>query len=135
MNSTALFISGVGGLTRASVLLRTGRLEEATGAFLDLVRLWRSTGAWVQQWITLRAVAELLVERGSDAAAALVIGAVRSSDATEISGLDAERLSRIAAETERRLPDAEILFARGATIDAEALVDEVIDALAELAAS
>lgn len=125
--SDSPFVSGVAGLTHASLQIRTGDPTAATAGIVDLIQLWRGSGAWVQQWITLRTVVELLVLLEDFKHAALVLGAVSNNDSSgEVSGSDAKRLDDARAAIEARLADAPERIAEGANIERDQLVQSVI---------
>lgn len=128
----APFVSGVAGLTYTSLQIRVGDPVAAVGGMIDLVELWRARGAWVQQWITMRTVVELLVILEDFGHAAVVLGAVLDSDsASEISGADATRLDDARVAIMTHLVDAHERIAEGAGCSRDQLVETVIGWLQE----
>ena len=124
--SDSPFVSGVAGLTLTSLQIRTGDSIAAIGKIIDLIEQWRATGAWVQQWITMRTVVELLVLVQDYEHAALVLGAVvENESSSEVSGSDAQRLHDALATIEEHLPDARHQIANGAEIERDQLVESV----------
>jgi predicted ATPase/DNA-binding SARP family transcriptional activator len=128
--SRAAFTIGVTRLTFTSLQLRAGDPADAVPGLIALIEHWRSRGARLQQWITMRSVVELFLRLEAPGEAAAVLGAViGSGTATEDAGADAERL-KLARETVRsELPDAEDVLARWAGQDQDAIVDHVLSVL------
>jgi predicted ATPase/DNA-binding SARP family transcriptional activator len=125
------FVTGVAGLTWAGLQVRLGRPAAATGVLLGLVRRWRRSGARVQQWITLRTVAEALLGLDDLVGAALVLGALEADAAVgHAAGPDQERLARLRAALLDRSPDTVDLLREGAAMPHEQLVDTVLEHLA-----
>ena len=128
--ASALFIAGVAGLTRTGLLARTGEPREAIQGMITMLEHWRRGGAWVQQWITLRSVVDLLVRLDDPAEAAVVLGAIDASgSAAEISGPDASRMAGARATIEGACPNATSLLATGARLDQRQVVARALDRL------
>ena len=91
----------------ATLRARLGAPVEALRLFSEVIDLWRLSGWWVQQWITLRNLAEFFGRLGSDEAAATLIAASEeSSTAVPVYGAQAERLDALKDELRGRLGDA-----------------------------
>ncbi len=73
------FIAGVAGLSAASCEARIGAPARALGQYGELIDHWHRTGAWNQQWITLRTLIELFARLGRDTDAAVLFGALTAS--------------------------------------------------------
>ncbi|MDX2378573.1 MAG: BTAD domain-containing putative transcriptional regulator [Acidimicrobiia bacterium] len=133
--SSAQFVWGVAGLTLVGLEVRTGDPASAIPRLIGLIERWRRGGAWVQQWITLRMVVDLLVRLEEHQQAAIVLGAVRAADdSTHPSGSDARRLESAATAIELVRDDAEDLYAFGASIGQRGTTDLVVDVLRDLGA-
>ena len=131
--SSANFIIGVAGLTRTGILARGGEPTAAIPGIIELIEHWRRGGAWVQLWITLRTVAELLVRLDRSREAALVLGALLAADDSgEASGPDAGRLADVKRDIEARRSDAEQLLAAGATMGQGEVTDIAVESLTQL---
>jgi predicted ATPase/DNA-binding SARP family transcriptional activator len=130
LRSSAQFVWGVAGLTLVGLEVRTGDPASAIPRLIELIERWRRGGAWVQQWITLRMVVDLLVRLEEHEQAAIVLGAVRAADAsTHPSGSDARRLESAATAIEAVRDDADRLYALGASIGQRGTTDLVLDVL------
>lgn len=58
------YLTGVALVSAASAAHRSGRLDQARGLFVEVVRHWQLRGDRVHQWTTLRNVVELLAVTG-----------------------------------------------------------------------
>jgi tetratricopeptide (TPR) repeat protein len=133
--SGAAFIIGVTRLTFTNLQLRAGDARDAVPDIVELMEHWRQRGARLQQWITLRSVVELFQQLDAPRDAAAVLGAVLgSATATELTGPDAERLSRARETILAELPDGDVDLARWAGRDQDAIVDHALDRLRSLSA-
>jgi predicted ATPase/DNA-binding SARP family transcriptional activator len=87
------FVSGVAAVSAASLQARHGDPTRALRWFGEVIDRWRRTGNWMQQWTTLRNLAELLVRLGEDRPAAILYGAATGGDRAErVYGAEAHRL-------------------------------------------
>jgi hypothetical protein len=83
-----------------------GRREDALRTYRSLIERWMRTGSWIQQWTTLRNVAEALALSGDDrtpitlltaaahAPAASALSADASARLHQVIGRCADRLTR-----------------------------------------
>ncbi|MCP3938039.1 MAG: hypothetical protein GY708_22050 [Actinomycetia bacterium] len=118
------FIKGVAGLTRAGLYVRDGNPMLAVPALVDLLEYWRRCGASMQQEITLRTVVDLLVRLDRLDAAAVILGALHSSErSAEVTGADAARLRSAQGVITARISEADSLVGRGAAMDLEAVAE------------
>lgn len=60
----ATFVASISRVGLASTLAANGHHRRAIDEFDAVIRYWRTTGNWTQQWTTLRNVAELLAAHG-----------------------------------------------------------------------
>ena len=58
------FIHGIASVGLVAVQAASGQLSEALAGYRDLIDHWRRTGAWTQQWTTLRNAADLFDQLG-----------------------------------------------------------------------
>lgn len=125
--SGAAFIIGVTRLTFTSLQVRSSDPMAAVEGLVALIEHWRSRGARLQQWITLRSVVEVFLRLDQPREAAAVLGAVLGSGtAVEDSGSDAERLMRARSTILAEVPDAEYLLAKWTERDQDAIVDHTL---------
>ena len=123
------FIVGVARLTLAGLETRVGSLDAAASDLAALLRHWRSAGAHLQQWITLRSVLSFLVARGDHGAAARTLGFLASDrNLAEITGPDATRLADARELLTSRGTGDQFDEWRNRTIDE--VVDELLNVLA-----
>ena len=100
----AWFIEGVARLTAASVRARDGDLSEAVSGYADLLRHWRRSGNWMQQWTVLRNLVELLVELEAEEPAVVIAAAAEVEEtAAPTFGTESARLERALAAARERL--------------------------------
>jgi predicted ATPase/DNA-binding SARP family transcriptional activator len=93
----ALLLVGVAGASAASIEARYGDPAEAVAQYRWLLDHWQRTGIRVVQWTMLRAVAELLVRTGCLRPAAVLLGALTSTQAGhDVYGDDSRRLAAVA---------------------------------------
>ena len=71
----AWFVEGVARLTAAIVRGRRGEPVDVVAGYADLLRHWRRSGNWTQQWATLRNLVELLVQLEADDPAVTIAAA------------------------------------------------------------
>lgn len=125
--SRAAFIIGVTRLTFSGLQVRAGDPAAAVPGVIALIEHWRTRGARLQQWITMRSVVELFVRLDEPGEAAAVLGAVTGSGtAVEDSGADADRLTRARETILADVPDAEHVLATWAESDQDAIVDHTL---------
>ncbi|MGH7750697.1 MAG: hypothetical protein ACREQ5_38890, partial [Candidatus Dormibacteria bacterium] len=126
------FIPGVAGLSLLSVSARVGDPQEALYRYPALLDHWQRSGAWMQQWLTIRTLIETFVRVGRDEEAAILYGALTASrTATTVTGADAARLAKALAALEERLGVDRVgaLLAEGATLSDEQAVEYALGAL------
>jgi len=93
----ASFLLGIAGASAASIEARYGDPAEAVAQYRWLLDHWQRAGIRVIQWNMLRAVDELLVRTGSLRAAAVLLGALTSTEEGHaVFGEDAQLLAAIA---------------------------------------
>jgi predicted ATPase/DNA-binding SARP family transcriptional activator len=119
-------VTGLAGASKASIDARHGDLDVAADAYRELLAHWRRAGMWPTQWTMLRSVAGLLARRGAQREAAVLEGAVRSTNAGhEIFGADEEALIELGTTLRAELGDEAYDAARaeGSHLDGDAAVD------------
>lgn len=100
----ATFIEGVARVAAASLRSRHRETQQTLSDFADLLRHWRRTGNWTQQWTTLRNLAEALIRLKVDRPAVAILAAAATSDtAARPYGREAARLEEAQAIAHRRL--------------------------------
>jgi predicted ATPase/DNA-binding SARP family transcriptional activator len=100
----AWFVEGVARVTAASLRARHGDPAEAAASYAALLRHWRRSGNWTQQWTTLRNVAELLARREVDEAAVVIAAAAETDpSAAPTFGAESDRLDQVLAAARQRL--------------------------------
>lgn len=115
----ASFLTGVAGASAASIEARHGDPMAAVRQYRWLLAHWQRAGVLVLQWNMLRAVVELLVRLDCLRPAAVLLGAVTSTEAGhQVFGDDARRLAAVghmirqglgAAETDEALAEGRTL--------------------------
>jgi predicted ATPase len=131
------FLAGVCAVSVASLLGRHLDAEQALESFRDIIDRWRRTGNWMQQWTTLRNLADLFVRLEVDESAALLYGAVAENEgAPSVYGPEAARVRDAHGVLQERLGEQRLrdLIHRGSTMSGEqcvALALEGIDRLLE----
>nr|WP_246361153.1 BTAD domain-containing putative transcriptional regulator [Haloechinothrix aidingensis] len=130
----AWFVEGVARLTAASLRGRHGEPARAVPAYADLLRHWRRSGHWTQQWTTLRNFVELLVRLAADEPALVIAGAEAHETAKPSFGVEFDRLSEALSTARARLGEqrSEEAFRRGQRMDRDDVVDFALDTCAEL---
>jgi tetratricopeptide (TPR) repeat protein len=82
--SGATFIHNVAAVGLVSVQAVAGEVEAALKGYGELIDYWERTGSWIQQWTTLRNLAELLERLDDNTTAAFLRAAAdQASDRTE----------------------------------------------------
>jgi predicted ATPase/DNA-binding SARP family transcriptional activator len=79
--TSASFVRGVAGSSKASIEARVGDPSVAVDDFRWLIPHWQRAGMWSTQWTTLRSIAGLLERLGRHRDAAVLEGAIRSTQA------------------------------------------------------
>lgn len=126
------FVTGVAGAAKASIEARFGAPAVAAADYRSLIPHWRRAGMWSTQWTMLRSIAGLLARLGRDRDAAVLEGAVRSTDAGHrIFGADEVALTELGAQLRTALGDKEYQAAldEGAALDGDAAVERALRAL------
>jgi hypothetical protein len=97
------FVRAVASLASLSCAVRLGEPVDFA-EYETLIDHWQRTGAWSQQWITIRTLIEALTRVGDDEAAAVLYGALQATKtASPIIGNDAELVAAAAGQLEHRL--------------------------------
>jgi hypothetical protein len=92
------FVLGVAGVSAIAAAARTGDPETALARYPDLIEHWSRTGAWNQQWLTIRTLIETLYRLGANEPAAVLHGALCASpSATALIGADLKRMETVLA--------------------------------------
>ncbi len=131
------FIEGVALVTSASLQGRYGQPARALPAFDDLLRHWRRSGNWTQQWTTLRNLVEVLVRAEADEVAVVIAAAAEvESTAAPSFGSESDRLAESVASARRRLGEERFAAAvsRGRGLPRSEVVDVALEAIAGVAA-
>ena len=128
----AWFIEGVARLTAATLRARHHDPAAAAPAYAELLRHWRRSGNWTQQWTTLRNVAELLVRLEVDEPA-VVIAAAADTDpsAPPTFGTESDRLELALTTAAKRLPTErfDAAQAHGQHLGSPEVVDVALEAI------
>jgi predicted ATPase/DNA-binding SARP family transcriptional activator len=126
----ASFVEGVAAVALLAASTRLHDHRAALRRFPDAVRHWQRSGMRVQQWTTLRILAELLVAVGADEPAAVLLAAAEvAADAPAVVGGDADRLAALQATIRTRIgPErAGQAAARGASLTGPEVVVFALD--------
>ncbi|MGD9997127.1 MAG: BTAD domain-containing putative transcriptional regulator [Ilumatobacteraceae bacterium] len=129
----ASFVRGVAGASKASIDARRGDPRAAAREYRTLLDFWRRAGMWSTQWTVLRSIAVLLARLGRPRDAAVLEGAVRSTDAGHvIFGDDEVALNELRMRLRVELGDDvyEAARAEGALLDGDAAVEHALRSLA-----
>jgi hypothetical protein len=128
----ASFVEGVAGASLTSMDARTGDPERAAADYRALIDHWRRAGMWSTQWTMLRSIAGLLHRLGRPREAAVLLGAVRATEAGHrIYGSDEITMQELEAALRADLGD-EVLraeMADGAVLDGSAAVEHALRCL------
>ena len=120
------FVQGIAAVGLLSQLTATGQTARALLGYRDLIDYWERTGSWVQQWTTLRNVADILEELGgSEPAFFLRAAAARAPDAPPAPTPDEPRAQDLDAQTIARLRTDAATASRGHVLQ---LARDAIDA-------
>ncbi len=128
----ASFITGLAAASKASIDARVGDPGAAADDYRRLIDHWRRAGMWSTQWTMLRSIAGLLSRLGRHRDAAILEGAVRTTEAGHrIFGADAVALDQLSARLRDALGDTDYEAARrtGAALDGDAAVEHALRAL------
>jgi tetratricopeptide (TPR) repeat protein len=133
------FQSGVASVSVATIRDHVGDPPGALETFREVIDFWRFGGLWVQQWVTLRNLAELFGRLGEDEPTAILLAASEtSSTAVPSFGAQGERLTALKAQLVERMGAAafEAASERGRTMSdeeavayAEAEIDRTLESL------
>ncbi len=130
--TNASFVLGSAGASKASIEARSGDPAAAMADYRWLIEHWRRAGMWSTQWTMLRSVATLLERVGQFHDAAVLEGAVRSTQAGHrIFGADAVALDELSARLRAALGDDDYAAAlqRGAVLDDAGAVEHALRSL------
>jgi predicted ATPase/DNA-binding SARP family transcriptional activator len=130
--TNASFVRGIAGASKASIEARLGDPAVAMADYRWLIEHWRRAGMWSTQWTMLRSVAALLERVGRYEDAAVLEGAVRSTQAGHrIFGADAIALDELGTRLAAALGDDAYAaaIARGARLDGTAAVEHALRVL------
>ena len=126
------FVVGIAGTSSASIEARAGDPLVAAEQFRRLLDHWRRAGVWSTQWTTLRAIAALLARLGRAEAAAVLIGAIVTTESGHrLFGDDELAIAALAQQLRHDLgPEAyESAFRSGAVLDGDAAVEHALRSL------
>jgi tetratricopeptide (TPR) repeat protein len=126
------FVTGLAGASKASIDARLGDPEEAAQDYRRLIMHWRRAGMWSTQWTMLRSIAGLLARLGRPRDAAVLVGALRATQAGHrIFGTDEVTLADLDATLRETLGVEAHEAARraGAVLDGDAAVEHALRAL------
>ncbi|HZD71520.1 MAG TPA: transcriptional regulator, partial [Actinomycetes bacterium] len=85
-SSGATFGAGIASVGLMTVRADAGCIGQALHGYRDLIDYWERTGGWIQQWTTLRNLAQLLYKLGDhEAALFLQVAADHAPDAATVS--------------------------------------------------
>jgi tetratricopeptide (TPR) repeat protein len=112
------FIAGLARLTLATLTARQGDPSRALAHYPELLREWRRSGVWAQQWNTLRTLVPILAATGRHTGACTLLGALTANGQAEAWGADEDEI----VATERRLraelgSDYAVAFEDGAVLN------------------
>jgi predicted ATPase/DNA-binding SARP family transcriptional activator len=128
----ASFVAGVAGASKASIDACLGDPVAAAADYRRLITHWRRAGMWSTQWTMLRSIAGLLARLGRPRDAAVLLGAVRTTDAGHrIFGADAAALAELGARLQATLGDDayQAALREGCQLDGDAAVELALRAL------
>jgi predicted ATPase/class 3 adenylate cyclase/DNA-binding SARP family transcriptional activator len=113
------FFADIAALSAVSCAARLGDTTDAMAGYAGLIDRWHRPGSWVQQWLTIRTLIEMLTNLGDHEPAAVLYGALMTTTTgSPLIGADAERLAAAAATLRARLGDDRFagLHAEGAAL-------------------
>ena len=104
--TNASFVMGIAGASKTSIEARLGDPAAAAEDYRRLIAHWRRAGMWPTQWTMLRSIAGLLARLERHRDAAVLLGAVRATQAGHrIFGADDAALTELAARLRSELGD------------------------------
>ncbi len=128
----ASFVIGAAGASKASLEARYGDPAAAAGEYRSLLAHWRRAGMWSTQWTMLRSVVSVLETLGRHREAAVLAGAVLSTQAGHrIFGEDEVALAEVGRRLRQALGNGayEEALAAGAVLDGDAAVEHALASL------
>ena len=128
----ASFVAGVAGASKASIDARFGDPLTAAEDYRRLITHWRRAGMWSTQWTMLRSIAGLLARLGRHREAAVLVGAVRATQAGHrIFGQDEAALTELGSQLRAVLGDDaySVALGEGADLDGDHAVELALSAL------
>jgi hypothetical protein len=123
---------GIACASKTSIEARLGDPVAAAEDYRRLIAHWRRAGMWSTQWTMLRSIAGLLARLGRHRDAAVLLGAVRATQAGHrIFGADDAALTELAARLRSELGDDAYQEAldEGAGLDGDDAVEHALRAL------
>ena len=126
------FVAGIAGTSSASIEARVGDPLVAAAQFRRLLDHWRRAGVWSTQWTTLRAIAALLARLGRAEAAAVLLGAIVTTEAGHrLFGDDEIAIAALGEQLGDELgaDDYNAALRFGATLDGDAAVEHALRSL------
>lgn len=126
------FVIGVAGASLTSIEARIGDPCAAAVDYKELIDHWQRAGMWSAQWTMLRSIAALLNRLERHSAAAVLVGAVRATDAGHrIFGVDELAMQELERDLRQRLGDEAFdeAAATGATLDGSSAVEHALRSL------
>ena len=130
--TNASFVTGIAGASKTSIEARLGDPAAAAEEYRRLIAHWRRAGMWSTQWTMLRSIAGLLARLERHRDAAVLLGAVRATQAGHrIFGADDAALTELAARLRSELGDDayEEALDEGAGLDGDDAVEHALRAL------
>jgi hypothetical protein len=130
--TNASFVLGLAGASKTSIEARFGDPAAAAAEYRRLIAHWRRAGMWSTQWTMLRSIAGLLARLERHRDAAVLLGAVRATQAGHrILGADEAPLPERAARLRGELGDdaCQEALDEGAGLDGDAAVEHALRAL------
>jgi tetratricopeptide (TPR) repeat protein len=98
------YLAAIAGLSAASGASRIGEPASFLAEYPELIDHFDRTGAWAQQWTTIRSLIEALAYVGKDEEAAVLHGAMAASSiAPPVIGGDAVRMAETVAGLQARM--------------------------------
>ena len=126
------FVVGIAGTSSASIEARAGDPLVAAEQFRRLLDHWRRAGVWSTQWTTLRAIAALLARLGRAEAAAVLVGAIVSTESGHrLFGDDELTIAALGRQLRDDLGPGryDTAFRTGALLDGDAAVEHALRSL------
>ena len=123
------FLSAIAGLSSVSCAARLGYSAEGLAEFHELVDHFHRTGSWAQQWTTIRMLIEALVRLDRDEPAAVLYGALTTSEtAPPVVGADVARMAEAVGMMRSRLGASRLaaLQAQGAGMGDDEVISHAL---------